>query len=291
MNESDQLDRFAEARYRKILDNQPEFVWRRFNDGEELVARVFFPEGHDKANPAPSIVFFHGGMWQSLNDVEFVPWALQLVRHGIVCILPQYRTRRNFEVHTADLLDEAREMWLWVYENAGELGLSQDGITLAGSDLGGLMALHASMSEQTTTRKWFRKVVQTEPQPAAAVLFRGVTGFDVSEVKRTTGAAGEGTLEKLAPKERLRKKLPVLFASHGDQDKLLSWRKGEHFARLWKKAGNKVLFVRVPHADHAYYHFNVNAVHFEHVLVKLTNFMREQGIWKIEGEGTDFLLL
>lgn len=290
MNETGHFDRLAEARYRKILDAQPRFVWRRFDDGEELGARVFFPEGHDKKRLAPSVVFFHGGMWQSRSEVEFVPWALQLARQGIVSILPDYRTRLAYEVNGGEILDEAREMWLWVYENAFELGLSQRGITLAGSDAGGLMALHASIAPRTVTWKRLRRIVHTEPQPAAVVLFRGVTGTEGPEARKMFSGSDATVIRELNPANRLRKGLPPLFASHGDQDKLLAWRTGEQFAKLWKRKRNPARFIRLESADHAYYHFNVNAAQFEYVLSEWMDFMVDLGLWQIEDAADGFLL-
>lgn len=291
MNETGHFDRLAEARYRKILDQQARFVWRRFDDGEELGVRIFFPEGHDKKRLAPSVVFFHGGMWQSRNEVEFVPWALQLAQHGIVTVLPDYRTRQSFEVNSVEILDEAREAWLWIHENALELGLSQRAITLAGSDAGGLMALHASIAPRKVTWKRLRRTVQTEPQPAAVALFRGVTGTEGPEAKKLFSGCDPAVMRDLNPANRLRKGLPPLFASHGDQDKLLPWRSGEQIAKLWKKKGNPSCFIRLENADHAYYHFNVNAAQFEYVLAEWMDFMTAQDIWQIEASSNGFLLV
>ena len=60
-----EADHLAEARYRKLLREQPGFVWRRFSDGEELMAYVFFPPGHRAEAAAPSVLFFHGGIFSA----------------------------------------------------------------------------------------------------------------------------------------------------------------------------------------------------------------------------------
>lgn len=78
-----EADHLAEARYRKLLREQPGFVWRRFSDGEELMAYVFFPPGHRAEAAAPSVLFFHGGMWVGKSLGDFVPWALHLAQQGI----------------------------------------------------------------------------------------------------------------------------------------------------------------------------------------------------------------
>lgn len=70
-----EADHLAEARYRKLLREQPGFVWRRFSDGEELMAYVFFPPGHRAEAAAPSVLFFHGGMWVGKSLGDFVPWG------------------------------------------------------------------------------------------------------------------------------------------------------------------------------------------------------------------------
>ena len=93
-----EADHLAEARYRKLLREQPGFAWRRFSDGEELMAYVFFPPGHEASSSVPSVLFFHGGMWVGKSLGDFVPWALHLAQQGIAGIIPMFRTRGAYEV-------------------------------------------------------------------------------------------------------------------------------------------------------------------------------------------------
>ena len=106
-----EADHLAEARYRKLLREQPGFVWRRFSDGEELMAYVFFPPGHRAEAAAPSVLFFHGGMWVGKSLGDFVPWALHLAQQGIAGIIPMFRTCGDYEVEPMDILEEGREAW------------------------------------------------------------------------------------------------------------------------------------------------------------------------------------
>ena len=152
-----EADHLAEARYRKLLREQPGFAWRRFSDGEELMAYVFFPPGHEASASIPSVLFFHGGMWVGKSLGDFVPWALHLAQQGIAGIIPMFRTRGAYEVEPLDILEEAREAWAWVYENASLLGLDPARITVAGSDAGGLMALHAALPDQPARWSLFRR--------------------------------------------------------------------------------------------------------------------------------------
>lgn len=102
-------------------------------------------------------------MWVGKSLGDFVPWALHLAQQGIAGIIPMFRTRGAYEVEPLDILEEAREAWAWVYENASLLGLDPARITVAGSDAGGLMALHAALPDQPARWSLFRKKLLCRP--------------------------------------------------------------------------------------------------------------------------------
>ena len=285
-----EADHLAEARYRKLLREQPGFAWRRFSDGEELMAYAFFPPGHEASASIPSVLFLHGGMWVGKSLGDFVPWALHLAQQGIAGIIPMFRTRGAYEVEPLDILEEAREAWAWVYENASLLGLDPARITVAGSDAGGLMALHAALPDQPARRSLFRKKAPLPPGPAAVALFRGVCDLSAASVFKLTDTMTPEQRDSLNPLKRLQKGLPPLFASHGGRDRLLPWRTSERLAELWMKKRNKARFELLDVADHTFYHFNVNAAYFEQLLNSWSSFMVEQGLWEYN-EGMDAGLL
>ncbi len=230
-----EADHLAEARYRKLLREQPGFVWRRFSDGEELMAYVFFPPGHREGASAPSVLFFHGGMWVGKSLGDFVPWALHLAQQGIVGIIPMFRTRGAYEVEPMDILEEGREAWAWVYENAALLGLDPARITVAGSDAGGLMALHVALPDHPARWSLFRRKAPLPPGPAAVALFRGVCDLAAQSAFKLGGMMPPDQRDAVNPLRRVQKGLPPLFASHGGRDRLLPWRNSERLAELWRK--------------------------------------------------------
>ena len=216
-----EADHLAEARYRKLLREQPGFVWRRFSDGEELMAYVFFPPGHREGASAPSVLFFHGGMWVGKSLVDFVPWALHLAQQGIVGIIPMFRTRGAYEVEPMDILEEGREAWAWVYENAALLGLDPARITVAGSDAGGLMALHVALPDHPARWSLFRRKASLPPGPAAVALFRGVCDLAAQSAFKLGGMMPPDQRDAVNPLRRVQKGLPPLFASHGGRLSLI----------------------------------------------------------------------
>lgn len=285
-----EAEHLAEARYRKLLMEQSGFVWRRFSDGEELMVYVFFPSGHNEASVAPSVLFFHGGMWVGKSLGDFVPWALHLAQQGVVSIIPMFRTLGEYEVKPMDILEEGRDAWRWVYENAALLGLDPTRITVAGSDAGGLMALNAVLPDKPDRWDLFRKKAPCDHGPAAVVLFRGVCDLTSPSVAKLAGMMSPEQREKVNPLRRVQRGLPPLFVGHGGRDRLLPWQSSKRLAELWRKKKNQSKFELLDVADHTFYHFNVNAACFEQLFNSWSHFMVDQGIWEYNEEMESGLL-
>lgn len=271
----------------------PRRVWKRFGDGEELEVLAVLPEGHGAADQRPAVIFFHGGMWLTEHSAEFLPWALQLARRGIVCLLPEYRTRSGYDVGPEEILEDGADAWRWALENADALGVDPARITLAGSDAGALLALHAGMPP-LRRGSWVRRLWgRREPPPAlpaCIAVFRGIVDLESPEAA-LLGLPEDVDLSPFDPVCRLGKRLPALFSAHGMQDPLLDFRRSEWFAAEWKSCGNVAMHLSCPHADHALMYFNVNPLAFEQILYGWERFMVERGIWSSAQMESELLLI
>lgn len=280
----------TDAPYLKRIEYAPRFVWKRFGDGERLETMALFPDGHTPDKRIPAVAFFHGGMWKTAHSTEFYLWMLQLASRGVACFLPSYRTHAEYDVGTADILQDASDFWSWLLGNADELGLDDARLCLAGSDAGGLMALHAGMPPLRPCgwRNLFSRRMPQQPLPACVALFRGVVDMEAPEAA-LYGRRNDSAEDVLHwnPPERLGRRLPALFSAHGMLDPLLDYRRSEWFADEWAACGNEARCISCPHGDHAFLYFNVNPLAFEQILFEWENFMVEQGIWapsQAEGE-------
>ena len=146
----------GEARYRKMLEQAPSFIWKRFADGVSLRVHMFAPAGHKPEAFAPAVMFFCGGMWSLEYSTEFVSWAMHLAHRGIVCLLPEFRTHARYNVSAQDIITDGLDAWKWLHHNAGGLGIDESRITLAGADAGGLMALNCAMQPMIHEKKWWQ---------------------------------------------------------------------------------------------------------------------------------------
>ncbi len=272
----------GEARYHRLLDKAPTFVWKRFADGVQLRVRMFAPSGHTPDSFLPAVLFFYGGMWALEYDEEFVSWAIHLANRGIVCLLPEYRTHARFEVLADDIVQDGLDAWAWIHHNAAGLGIDQDRITLAGSDAGGLMALNAAMQPMLKTPKshWWQRSEEKPPlMPASVAIFRGVVDVEAPEARLLNIPVEVTDPDSINPCALLRRQLPPLFCAHGMADPLLDYEMREWFCEEWQKLGNTAEIVLSPFADHTLTHFEVSPAVFEQILLSWESFMVEQGIW------------
>ncbi len=271
----------AQERYREILQSRPAIVWKNFSDGNNLKLHLFFPRGHHEEQDIPCVVFFHGGMWMTDNIIDLIAWALQLNNIGVACLIPEYRTREKYDVSAQDILQDAQDMWLWISRNASVLGVDPTNITLAGSDVGGLMALHAGMPMKQKKRFWdfFRKDYFQPNVPAALAIFRSVIDVSTPESQILNILEEMRDYDIINPINRLGSNLPPLFIAHGAQDLLQDVETSDWFSHEWQHEGNKSdLFVH-PTIDHTLMNFHVNPTAFEQMQISWQNFMLELGLW------------
>ncbi len=281
------------ARYQRLLDKAPSFVWKRFADGVQLRVRMFAPPGHTPDAFLPAVLFYYGGMWSLEFVEEFVSWAMHLASRGVVCLLPEYRTRARFDVMASDIIQDGLDAWSWIHHNAAGLGIDQARITLAGSDAGGLMALNAAMQPMIAEKRehwWQRRRYRAPLMPAAVAIFRGVVDVEATEVRMLNVGEEVEYPDAVNPCALLRSQLPPLFCAHGMADPLLDYEMREWFCEEWRKLGNEAELVLSPVADHTLTHFDVNPAVFEQVLLSWESFMAEQGIWPESVIETDALM-
>lgn len=266
---------------RRMLEEAPSFVWKRFADGVELRAYLFAPPGHTARSFMPAVMFFHGGMWSLDFNEEFVSWAVHLAARGIVCILPEYRTHARYDVTADEIIQDGLDAWRWLHHNAGGLGIDQYAITLAGSDAGALLALNAAMQPMLQQRRWWKIGSKDELplQPACVAIFRGLIDVHAPEARLLNVKNEVSSPDAINPCALLRRYLPPLFCAHGMSDPLQDYAMREWFCEEWRSLGNEAEIVLSPNGDHTLTHFEVNPVVFEQILLAWETFMAEQGIW------------
>src|SRR5271170_1171589 len=80
---------------------------------------VYLPTG-TRAEPAPMIVFWHGGRWTTGDKVEYRFVGAALAELGCVTVIPNYR--RYPTVKLRGFMEDAARAAAWADEHARDLG-------------------------------------------------------------------------------------------------------------------------------------------------------------------------
>lgn len=149
--------------------------WCEYRYGPAPSERLdFFPTAGD-GGPVPLLVFIHGGYWQELSKEDSSFPASAWVDRGMAFAAIDYTLAP--EVSLAEIVAECRRAVLWLYENAGDLGVDPRRIVVAGSSAG------AHLAAMVAVPGWQQGVGIPGNLVAATVLMSGI--FDLEPLVGT----------------------------------------------------------------------------------------------------------
>lgn len=142
---------------------------------EKNVLDVYRPNGKaDK--PAPVVVFFHGGNWDSGSKNIYWFIGRRLAKQGVVAVIPSYRLSPDVQVPA--MADDCAQAVLWVKNHIAEFGGDPSRIFVMGHSAGGGLA--ALLAVQDT---YFAKLGLTQNPIKGAILDdpAGINMYDYLE--------------------------------------------------------------------------------------------------------------
>lgn len=86
-------------------------------------------------DPAPLVLFIHGGYWHSQDRKRYAFLAGPLLARGVAVALLGYDLAPAVDLDT--IVDQARAGFAWLWQHAGELGLDQARFAVVGHSAGG----------------------------------------------------------------------------------------------------------------------------------------------------------
>jgi acetyl esterase len=138
----------ARAAYEKsapILDLSPaplhhvEDLQIPTRDGASVRARFYQPYAPSWTDPAPALVYFHGGGF-TVGSVDTHDALCRMFARDAACMVlsVDYRLAPEYKFPTA--VDDAFDALAWLYAQAASLGVAPDRIALGGDSGGGTLA-------------------------------------------------------------------------------------------------------------------------------------------------------
>lgn len=200
------LDEYA----RRSALARRELAWREVHYGSDPAERLhFFPAPEPDS---PLVVFVHGGYWQELTEADSSFAARELVAAGAAYAALGYGLAPR--VRLDDIVAMVRRAVLWLYRNAGDLGVDQKRIMLAGHSAG------AQLVGMCLVEGWLPEVMQPGDLVCAAVLMSGL--YELEPVRRSSVGAAIGLSAAQAATNSLLRQLhaglpPLVVARGADE--------------------------------------------------------------------------
>jgi acetyl esterase/lipase len=194
--------------------------------------------------PAPIVVFFYGGSWQSgrRQDYRFVGAAL--ASRGVIAVLPDYRKSPQHPFPT--FMHDAAAAVAWTKANATRLGGDRSRIFLMGHSAGGqIVALLATDAS-------YLRAVAMRPRDLAGVI--GLAGpYDFlpitePDIKIVFGPEKDWPISQ--PVNYVDGDEPPFFLLHGTDDTRVRPANSEHLAARLRAQGEPVTLEMIPDTGH-----------------------------------------
>jgi acetyl esterase/lipase len=194
--------------------------------------------------PAPVLVWFYGGSWNSGARGDYGFAARAFAEKGFVVVVPDYRLVPS--VRYPAFVEDAAAAVAWTRANVARLGGDADRIVLAGHSAGAYLAVMLALD----TRWLAAAGVDADAVKAVA----GLAGpydfypFTTDASRLAFGQAPEPAATQ--PVNHARAAAPPLWLGAGTADTIVRPRNSELLARRQRSFGGRVAFVRYDGLDH-----------------------------------------
>lgn len=195
--------------------------------------------------PAPIVIFFYGGAWDTGRRQDYGWVGRALAAQGFVTVVADYRLYPDVTFPT--FLEDGALAVRWAADHAGEIGGDPRRLALAGHSAGAYNAVMLALDRRYLT------AAGVDPKTIRAVA--GLSGpydflpLDGPITTRTFGSAPD--LAATQPVNFVRADAPPAFLGYGDADRLVGPRNIRTLTAALRRAGATVEDHVYPGVDHA----------------------------------------
>jgi acetyl esterase/lipase len=205
---------------------------------------IYVPDGVSAAAPAPVVVFFYGGGWDSgqRQDYRFAAQAFSAM--GYVTVVPDYRLWP--QVRYPDFVDDSADAVAWTAANIAQYGGDPQRLVLAGHSAGAYNAAMLAMDPHWLTARGVSS--------SAIRAFVGLAGpydflpFDGPRVVRVFGHVADPPATQ--PIHYVRPNAPPMLLLHGTGDDTVYLKNSVNLDAAQRAAGGRSQLVQYPDIGH-----------------------------------------
>ncbi len=166
-----------------------------------LWLHILHPQEERRSGSA--IILYFGGGWREGSVAALERFGRALLNDGHVVILSDYRVRCRDNTSISDSVEDAREAYAWVRQNAEKLQIDSAKIVLGGESAGGQLAIMSALGPVG------------HDLPAALILFNPVV--DLEPLASQLWISGEDAKAQ-SPISKPLNRLPHTLVFHGTAD-------------------------------------------------------------------------
>lgn len=174
----------------------------------------------------PTLLFFHGGGWQSGDKISRSLFLMPYVQKGFVVVTANYRHIPANSLK--ELITDTRAAMNWVYENADKYKMDTTKIVLSGESAGGHLAQINGFLDDENYFEQEHNPISRKMKAAAVVNWFGVfdlntaaKDWDDDQIKNVTQNKISQAIQILtaaSPSTYLDKNDPPIISIHGNMD-------------------------------------------------------------------------
>lgn len=231
------------------------------SDGISLDYDVCYPQERTAAMPAVVLVF--GGRWMRGTRTRFHPQAKYLASLGYVVFTPDYRVFERQGTTPKEAVKDIAAFWVYVRENAAELGIDPNRVVLGGGSAGAHTAIMAGLT--------------TGILPKAYVLYNPVVCTDSTlfHEKLLAPPLKGGDYRDIDPMSCLGEQFPPVIFLHGKEDDQVPVPEMQMFAEKVRVLGGSVEVRLYDHAGHGFFNQDRSEEFFEATNREVAAFLKK----------------
>ena len=247
-----------------------EFITYKTVGDSELKLHVFYPEGHNKNDKTPAIVFFFGGSWNWGKPLQFYEHSRYLASRGMVAISAEYRIKSSHKSTPFESVEDAKSAVRWIRQNAETLGIDPNKLAAGGGSAGGHLAaatgtttLYNAENEDLSISSWPNALVLFNP-----VYDNGPNGFGHDRVK--------AQWREFSPMHNIQHNTPPTIVFFGTKDKHVPIETAKVYKKLMDEKQRRCDLFIYQDQPHGFFNFR-NKHYFAETVTEMDKFLSSLG--------------
>ena len=238
-----------------FFEKKPETILYKSIDNIDLNLYVYRPKNFDISKIYNSIVFFHGGAWNTQNIKQFQRQSIYFASRGMIAFIVEYRVTSIHDSTPFQSVEDAKSAIRYIRSNSKSLSLNPEKIAVSGGSAGGhLAAASANISKYDNTNE----NLMISSKPNLLILFNPILdttpdAWGYGSFMRRVGNKITDNPYEISPIHHISKKTPPTIILTGTNDNLVPVIKINEYKNIMTANNVRCYVVFYKDAEHGFF--------------------------------------